>query len=248
MKTLTLPLGENPAVSLTAYLHDPSPEMPDMAVRPAMLVIPGGGYFMCSDREAEPIALAYLAKGYQAFVLRYTTGKEHTFEEALCDAQAALNTILAHAKDWGCDPGRIAAIGFSAGGHLAAALATMGNPKPAAVLLGYACILEAIGETLAFPIPDAAAAVDKTTPPTFLFATADDRRVPIANTLAFADALARHDVPFAVHVFQHGAHGLSLATAQTCSGSAERINPDFAQWFSLSVGFLQQVFGQTAAQ
>ncbi len=64
----------NPGVTLTAYLPAASDEMPNYKTRPAILVIPGGAYMMCSDREAEPIALSFLAKGYAAFVLRYSVG------------------------------------------------------------------------------------------------------------------------------------------------------------------------------
>ena len=70
-----LELKSNPGATLTAYLLDTSKEMPNMTERPAVLVIPGGGYYMCSDREAEPIAMAFAVHGYNTFVLRYTVGE-----------------------------------------------------------------------------------------------------------------------------------------------------------------------------
>lgn len=72
MKTETFYWDQAHKVSLTAYLHTPSPEMPNLEPRPAMIVLPGGAYLNLSDREAEPIAMAYFAAGFQAFVLRYS--------------------------------------------------------------------------------------------------------------------------------------------------------------------------------
>ena len=110
-------------VTLTTYLNDVSPEMPYLNVRPAILVIPGGGYSMCSDREAEPIALEFMSKGYNAFVLRYTLKQD--FPAPLDDAVWALKLIREKADEFHIDPTKIAAIGFSAGGHLTAALSTV---------------------------------------------------------------------------------------------------------------------------
>lgn len=121
----------NPGVTLTAYLPTASDEMPNYKTRPAILVIPGGAYMMCSDREAEPIALSFLAKGYAAFVLRYSVGKGAAkFPRPLNDAEEAMELIISNAAEWGVEPEHIAAIGFSAGGHLCAALGTMGRSDP----------------------------------------------------------------------------------------------------------------------
>ena len=73
MKTFTKNFT-NQNVILTAYIHDRSREMPNTDIRPAVLVFPGGGYMFCSDREADPVALAYLAEGYNTFILRYSVG------------------------------------------------------------------------------------------------------------------------------------------------------------------------------
>jgi acetyl esterase/lipase len=89
---MTLELSHE-KVTLTAYLLDASPDMPNMRVRPAVLVCPGGGYFFCSDREAEPIAMAFLARGYHAFVLRYSLGENAAFPRPLNDAEEALELI-----------------------------------------------------------------------------------------------------------------------------------------------------------
>ena len=210
MKTFELKL-KNDGVTLTVYLPDASREMPRMAVRPGMLVIPGGGYHMCSDREAEPIALAFASKGFAAFVLRYTVGTDKCFEMPFEDVNEAMEIIHANAEEWGVNKEKIASIGFSAGGHLCAALSTMGKIRPNASVLIYPCILESIGRILAEPIPSLEKKVDKNTSPAFIFHAAEDDCVPVENSLAFATALAKEGVPFELHVFEKGYHGFSVA-------------------------------------
>ena len=116
MKIITVTLAPNQAV-LTCYLQDQSPKMPNAAIRPAMLVVPGGGYQYCSDREGEPVALAYMAQGFNAFVLRYTADATTPIDKALQDGAAAMDYLRANAAELEIDPQQIAAVGFSAGGH-----------------------------------------------------------------------------------------------------------------------------------
>ena len=123
MKIITVTLAPNQAV-LTCYLQDQSPKMPNAAIRPAMLVVPGGGYQYCSDREGEPVALAYMAQGFNAFVLRYTADATTPIDKALQDGAAAMDYLRANAAELEIDPQQIAAVGFSAGGHLVASLGT----------------------------------------------------------------------------------------------------------------------------
>lgn len=114
-------ITDDSEVSLTSYISDISEEMKNMKTKPAILVLPGGAYKFCSDREAEPVALAYLAKGFNAFVLRYSLNEKAEFPTPLNDAQKALAFIRKNAEKFHTDPQKIAVIGFSAGGHLAAA-------------------------------------------------------------------------------------------------------------------------------
>jgi acetyl esterase/lipase len=233
-------ITNDPSVTLTSYVIDSSQELATAEPRPAILVLPGGGYHFCSDREAEPIALAYLAHGYNAFVLRYSLNAASAFPRPLQDAETALEFIGKHSAEWHVDPKKIAAIGFSAGGHLAAALGTMGKIKPAALILAYPCILASIGDVLANPVPSLDEKVDASTPPAFIWATAADALVPVENSLAFATALSRAKIPFELHIFKDGVHGLSLATAQTSNGNPAMLEPDAAQWVQLSVSWLQK--------
>ena len=100
----TIQLTGDPHVTLTTYLHEPSEAMPNNAVRRAVMICPGGGYLFCSDREGEPIALAFMSAGYQAFVLRYSVGEHAAFPRPLKDAEIALNMIRTRAEEWGVDP------------------------------------------------------------------------------------------------------------------------------------------------
>lgn len=242
MNTFTETLAPNGAV-LTGYLQAESRELVNAQMRPAVLVFPGGGYQMCSDREAEPVALAYMAEGYNAFVLRYTVGSNATFEQAYADAEAALGYLRENAQALHIDAEKITVAGFSAGGHLAACLGTMGGKKPAALVLGYPCIKSSMGRGLGKSLPGADEAVNSETPPTFLFSTQGDALVPIENTLDFASALAKSKVPFEQHIFLTGGHGLSLSRSFTSSGAGRNMDADVAAWFGLSIRFLQNIWG-----
>lgn len=242
LRTFTEYFNEDKSVSLTAYIQDDSPEMPNLHVRPAMLVIPGGGYGMCSDREADPIAMLYALEGYHTFVLRYTVGRRsegYSFEQPFADAERAMKYIRDNAAKLGVDPQRIAAIGFSAGGHLCSAIGTISENKPNAIILAYPCILSDIGEVLQCDVPSTNEYVTDKTPPTFIFAAADDGLVPVKNSLAFASACAANGVDFEMHLFEQGGHGFSLGTPSVCMG---RLDPDACKWAELSINWLRKHF------
>ena len=134
--THTLPSG----AKLTGYLRDETNEMPAFNIRPAMLILPGGGYAFCSAREADPIAMQFLQAGYQTFVLEYTCA--HTPEQAplrwqpLIDAAGAILHLRRNAAKLRLDPFKIAVCGFSAGGHLAASTAILWDAAPVQKALG----------------------------------------------------------------------------------------------------------------
>lgn len=230
----------NELAKLTVYLPDTSDEMPYNKIKAGVLVIPGGGYSMCSDREAEPIALSFLAKGYAAFVLRYTVGKEYNFSMPKADVNEAMRVIHENAAEWGVDKEKIAAIGFSAGGHLCAALSTMGDIRPAASILVYPCILESIGRILAFPVPGLDDKVDEKTPPAFIVAACADDLVPIENSLAYASALDKAKIPFEMHVYEKGYHGFSLADNTVYSKAEADYCAHIKGWFDLCITWLKK--------
>ena len=144
-----VPRGENAGGILTSYVPYATHEV-SAKKRPAMIVFPGGGYWMLSDREKEPVALRFLSKGYSAFTLQYAV---HTaYPVPLVEACMAVAYIRENAQKYSVDEEHIAAVGFSAGGHLAAMLATMfaekevkavlgeRNARPDAVILSYPVI------------------------------------------------------------------------------------------------------------
>lgn len=144
--------GERGGVYISTYIIENSLEIDKNRRRPAVLICPGGGYFYTSDREAEFVALGFAAKGYHAFVLRYSVGEGAKMPGPLLEVYRAIAVIRSRAKAWYVDTNRIAIVGFSAGGHIAACAGTMwhlpemaesmhcsnDNFRPNAMILGYA--------------------------------------------------------------------------------------------------------------
>lgn len=235
---------------LTGYLHDEDSVMSQSrGPRPAVLVCPGGGYEYCSDREAEPIALSFYEKGYQAFVLYYSLKEEAGAMRPLMDASLSMILLRDNAKDWQIDPDHIAVAGFSAGGHVAASLGILwdheelkakmdtqkGRNRPNAMILGYPVITagplthaESIywvsgQHDMGTPENEFWALdrhVDEKTVPTFVWHTVEDDCVPVENTLRLVTALQAHHVPFACHIFPRGGHGMSLCNQEVCTPNA----------------------------
>ena len=284
MRCFTIPLREDkPEITLTAYLWDAVPDLPTQP-RPAVLICPGGGYMYLSNREAEPIALRFMAMGYQAFVVRYSVYQEggNCLPDAIVDVGRAMQAIHARASDWHVDAARVALCGFSAGGHNVLMYAQLwdkpivtdalscspGVLRPAACITGYPVTDGSIiwGELpeddptmdlfrrYAFAImgtehPDEAqvcaaspALGDASAmPPTFLWATSEDGLVNVRHTLHMAEALSKAGVPFEVHIFERGGHGLALAD-QTTSNQAHEMNADAAKWIDLCGAWLLKRF------
>ena len=214
--------------------------------RPAVMVIPGGGYAMCSDREAEIVAYPYLAVGFHAFVLRYSVGEHKTWPNPLEDYEQAMEYIEAHAQEWGIITDKIAVIGFSAGGHLAACAATMARHRPAAAILGYAALKHEItdacqpGGIAPAPVDQ----VDAKTPPCFLTACRDDSVVPISNTVDFMSALDKYSITYECHIYPFGDHGFSTGELTDIGQGCSRI----PQWVPNSIGFLWDIFGRLTSK
>lgn len=246
MQTETILLSKERNVSLTTFLQPVGGEFRFVQKRPAVLVLPGGGYQFCSDREAEVIALAYLNAGYHAFVLRYSIKEHSTWPQPLEDYEQAMELIIQNADVWNVYADKIAVIGFSAGGHLASAAATLSRNRPAAALLGYAVTQGATLHAIGPEKPDTCKAVSADTCPCFIFATRDDGLVPIANSVSFMAALAAHDIAFESHIYSHGPHGFSTGTSdiQPAQGMSARVS----DWVSDSIGWLREVLGDFSPQ
>ncbi len=205
--------------------------------RPAVLIIPGGGYQHVSPREAEPVAMRFLAQGYTAFVLEYSVLPSR-FPVALREAAMAMRYIREHAEEMEVNPRMVAAMGFSAGGHLCGTLGTMFDSRevqdiapaevlrpdalglcyPVAVSWGKTHENSFIRLTDSDPALTARLSLDRLVrrdmPPVFLWHTAVDGDVPVRNSLILAQALDEAGVPFALHVYRDGPHGMSVANEQ----------------------------------
>ena len=126
--------GSRPGAKLTVYIQEESAELA-IADRPLVLVCPGGAYAFTSDREAEPLALQFLAMGCHAAVLRYSCAPA-VFPTALSELAYSVAMIREHAKEWHVNPSGIIVLGCSAGGHLAASLGVFWNREFLAKALG----------------------------------------------------------------------------------------------------------------
>ena len=241
MNCFTLDLAPDGLGKLTGYVQEPSPELSNMNRRPALLIFPGGAYQRCSDREAEPVALSFSAQGFQTFVLRYSVKEKAKFPQPLLDAEGAIRALRVHADEWNLDPNRIAVLGFSAGGHLASCLATMSAPelRPNALILGYGASSSLASKERPCPLDH----IGPDTPPTFLFHTWEDPVVPVANSLAFAQALDKYSIPFELHIFQNGQHGMATGKPLSSNGILENTDPDYSDWIRLCTNWLFHRFG-----
>ena len=260
-------LSEDKTVTLDCYLYTPSKAIPNRKVREAVIICPGGGYLACSDREADPIAMGYSAAGYHTFILRYSIGEAAAYPNSLIDLCHAMKIVREHAEEWGVLADKIAVCGFSAGGHLAASLGvhwteeeiqklsgcTAEEIKPNALILGYPVISTSwmenrgqldriIGEgdfDKTYKALNLHTCVNENTPPCFICHTFRDNAVPVTDSIRFATALDQNEIPFELHIWPNGIHGLSLSTAETCDNWGDE---SFAEWFGLSVRWLGRLF------
>ena len=207
---------------------------------PAMVICPGGAYAHLASHEGQGYAEWLAAKGVACFVLKYRLGTDgYRHPRMLEDAARAVRLVRARAGEWGVDPRRIGIIGSSAGGHLAATLLThfdegradapdpidRASSRPDLGVLCYPVITmdswthsgsrnNLLGENPSkTQIEELSAELHVTaqTPPCFLWHTGEDKGVPLENSLVFAAALRKAGVPFDLHIYQKGAHGIGLA-------------------------------------
>jgi len=241
MRIETITLNETRKVTLTAFLQGTGGEFKNIMKRPAMLILPGGGYQFCSDREADPVAAPYMKAGYQVFILRYSVKEDSVWPNPLHDYDQAMEYIMSKENEWGVYKDKIAIIGFSAGGHLAAAAATMAKNRPAAAILGYA-VASADVKGCNESAPDTIPAVDFNTCPCFLFSSRTDTIVPILNSIKFMEALANADVAFESHIYAFGPHGFSTADSSVQSRDTVMCERT-PNWVEDSIGWLRDMLG-----
>ena len=221
--------------TLTPYLPDPS-----IASGSAIVVCPGGGYGGLAAHEGRDYAEWLNQNGVAAFVLKYRLGSQgYRHPRMLEDAARAVRLVRSNAGQWKLDGERVGIIGSSAGGHLASTLLThfdAGNPaatdpidrfssRPALGILCYPVVTMGVfthqgsrnnllgkepSPKLLWQLSNELQ-VTPSTPPTFLWHTVEDMAVPIENSLQFASALRKAGVPFDLHIYEKGRHGIGLA-------------------------------------
>jgi len=223
-----------------------------------IICLPGGGYTKLSAREGTDFARFFNSLGMDAFVCRYRVFP-HRFPLPLLDVRRSVRYIRANADRFGIDPQKIAVIGCSAGGHLAALLSNYMkpidyegcdeiddfSPYPNASALCYSVIHPTIdsgnirgtfkvllGEDRTdYSDYSADILVNDATPPTFIWSTADDDNVTVINSYLYAKALREHNIPHEMHIFPHGRHGLALAEE----------SPHVAQWKDLIKNWFKEI-------
>jgi acetyl esterase/lipase len=247
--------GSQPEDIPTLAIYQPPA---DKATGAAVVVCPGGGYRNLADHEGHAIAVWLNSIGVTGIVLKYRLGPRYQHPAMMNDVLRAIRTARAKAAEWKIDPARIAVMGFSAGGHLASTAATHfddGNPqssdpiervssRPDLAILCYPVITldgpathrgsrqNLLGENPPAELVNLMSnekQVTSRTPPTFFFHTQDDSAVPVENSLLFAAALRREQVPYELHVYEKGRHGVGLA----------QDNPALATWPKLLENWLR---------
>ncbi len=205
----------------------------DKKTEAAVVILPGGGYTHHADHEGRGYAEYLNSLGMDAFVVYYSVWP-NAFPLPLLDARRAMRYIRRNSVDFGVDPRRIAVMGSSAGGHLAALLANYVSSidgedldyidtfpyRPDATILCYSlitvpredqpayhCFQCLCGESTEFSSLSADRLVTEKTPSAFIFHTSRDSIVDVRNSYAYAAALKRNHVPFEMHIFEHGSHG-----------------------------------------
>lgn len=243
------------------YLQDDYDTLKAHRIRPALVICPGGAYRWRSPREKDPPAFEFLSMGYQVFILEYSCGPEAGEYRPLRQLAETVRLLRERCAQWHIDPDRIAVLGFSAGGHLAASLGALWNDRelelspqsrPDALVLCYPVI--STGE---FAHEESAQwvsggnrtlrdklhlwdRVSRDFPPTFLWHGGEDTSVPPENSLLLAVELRRHQVPFEYHLFETGKHGIS-----TCTQEVETPDPVCRAWVPLCKTWLNRRFQYT---
>ncbi len=222
---------------LYTYFLDNSKELNDGLLRPTVLICPGGGYRMTSDREAELIALKFMAMGCHALVLRYSVYPAK-YPTALLELALAMKYVREHAKEFYVDDEKIITCGFSAGGHLAASLGVFWNEGILTRILGAESKwFKPNGQILCYPVITSGEKahresfesllgnryeellekmslekqVNEDTPRTFIWHAFDDKVVPVENSILFVMALKKYGISTEFHMYERGGHGLGTA-------------------------------------
>lgn len=244
---------EGSDATLVTYVHDRSLQQDfQIPARPAVIVMPGGAYSFLADSEAEPVALTFMARGYNAFVLNYTVGDDCAMPLILQECSRAILEVRRHAEEWHTDPHAVVLMGFSAGACLAGISATQWNTpglaasvgasssddvRPDACVIGYGCWdnTRTIQNDPVYYNPRAARIAKECTPeldminyagphmpPLFIWHNRNDKYVSVRNPLMIAERMTELGLPYEFHIFSGGEHGMSVANDLACYQGKKR--------------------------
>ncbi len=272
MRNETFPIqveGSLPDSKLVTYIQDYVPEI-GIDTRPLILVCPGGAYAYTSNREAEVMAMQFLAMGYHAAVLRYSCAPAK-YPVALTELAAAMLLIRENAEKWHVNQEQIIVLGCSAGGHLAASLGVFWQEEflsDALGLWGDNFMIRPAGLILCYPVITSGEyahrgsmenllgereaelgakmslenQVTDQTPPTFIWHTYTDGSVPVENSLLFVSALRKAGVPTEFHMYPCGGHGLGLANRLTMTADGGALQDECTSWIPLVHTWIESRF------
>ena len=233
---------------------------------PAMLVLPGGGYAYCSPREADPIAIRYSVYGFQTFILDYTQASIENYPTQFLEAAMAMIYIRENTDMYSIGKDMVCAVGFSAGGHLCGCLATLfDDPIAQKIFSKRANLIRPDAVVLSYPVITSGAKahsgsfdnlcgndqnlreylslekrVKNNSSPAFLWHTFEDGAVPVFNSLAYALSCENNNVPFSLHIYEKGGHGLATAELDTNPQAVlNKTSMSANKWLKLSVKWLK---------
>ena len=261
--------GYDGKADLYTYFLDNSPEMHPDKKRPVVVICPGGGYEMTSDREAEPVAMQFLARGFHAVILRYSVAPVR-YPQALLQLAKTVAFLRENEEKYHIDPEKIVVQGSSAGGHLAASMGVFWKKAFLAETLGVPSeLLRPNGLILSYPVISSGEkahvgsfknllgedydneekrrsmslelCVTEDTPQTFLWHTAPDDTVPVENSLMFFQALHKYDIPVEMHVYPVGGHGIGLANEETSCANGYGIQEECQSWIELACQWVKRI-------
>ena len=258
MEKIVVAYPDNEKVTLEGYILNKELHFGQSLKRPTVIVCAGGGYQYRCDREAEPIALAYAARGFTTFVLNYSVKEEAHDFAPYKELNWAIGYVRDHAEELMVDENAIATCGFSAGGHLALAGGLVCENKPNYMILGYPAVfavpdavIKQIGERmfgLANPSEEDIKKIrlidyiNENSPAAFIFGTAQDQFVQ-DGPLQLALEYNKHKLPYEIHIYGHGPHGMALGTVASADGSSRNVNERYETWVDLSVKWLMAMMG-----
>ena len=252
---------------LHCYLVEQSASINLSRKHPAMLILPGGGYSHTSDRESEPVALKFLAKDYNAFVLRYSYRPlKHPIQ--LQESAMAMAYIRLNANEFNVIEDKVAVIGFSAGGHLAGMISLLRNDQSLDFLGKNKSIIKPNETIYVYPVVSCNGKasfgsfrnlcgddetlkqslcleklVTSESPACFIVSTFEDRTVPCQNSLKLAMAYDDANVPFSIHIFEKGGHGMCTGEQSVYNTGLPNLGQmakDYPKWVDMALVWLEE--------